>query len=172
MPLKVTIAVGKDKVVELDLANKNASVQDLKEAFAKKVRCHALCFLSPRLPSLHTSLASTCSFYFCSLACFRFTHPPVPSFLSSPRQRRGLSPSRQSFRLPADPSSTAPPIKLDKSTQSLAEAGYKEGMVLVFKDLGPQVGLLSPFLSVVWLMCFSILPRRLEYIYNWGKKDL
>lgn len=38
MPLKVTIALGKDKVVELDLANKNATVQDLKEAFAKKVR--------------------------------------------------------------------------------------------------------------------------------------
>lgn len=41
MPLKVTIALGKDKVMELDLANKNATVQDLKEAFAKKVRCHA-----------------------------------------------------------------------------------------------------------------------------------
>ncbi|KAM3570071.1 hypothetical protein VYU27_007850 [Nannochloropsis oceanica] len=96
MPLKVTIALGKDKVMELDLANKNATVQDLKEAFAKK--------------------------------------------------RRGLSPSRQSFRLPADPSSTAPSIKLDKPTQSLAESGYKEGMVLVFKDLGPQIGYRTVFI--------------------------
>jgi len=53
MPLKVTIALGKNKVVELDLANKNATVQDLKEAFAKKVR-NVLCMT---LPSLFLSLA-------------------------------------------------------------------------------------------------------------------
>jgi len=147
MPLKVTIALGKDKVVELDLSNKNATVQDLKEAFAKKVRCHALC-ACPRPPSLSSSLRHALflflppSHLMARLHSLSLTPPSLPSS-SSPQIRR-LSPSRQSFRLPADPSSTSASIKLDKPTQSLAEAGYKEGMVLVFKDLGPQVSFLPP----------------------------
>jgi hypothetical protein len=37
MPLRVTVALGKGKHVDLDLANKNATLQDLKKAFSKKV---------------------------------------------------------------------------------------------------------------------------------------
>ncbi|EWM23193.1 3-oxo-5-alpha-steroid 4 [Nannochloropsis gaditana] len=97
MPLRVTVALGKGKHVDLDLANKNATLQDLKEAFSKKIR--------------------------------------------------RLSPHRQSFRIQVDSSSSSSTtVKLSQSSEPLVSSGYKEGMILLFKDLGPQIDYKTVFL--------------------------
>lgn len=56
------------------------------------------------------------------------THPPHNVRLELPKE--------------ADPKTGKPPrvVRLDEDSKSLASYGYKEGMVLGFKDLGPQIG--------------------------------
>ena len=94
MPLKVTIAVGKTKTVELDLANKNATLKDLKEAFSKKVRTDVhpcLLFLLLTHPPTHKKGPSP---------------RPLPAVLQArhhPPRRRQQAPRRQRVQRRPDP---------------------------------------------------------------------
>lgn len=55
-----------------------------------------------------------------------------------------IPPTTHRFELPkeADLKTGKPPrmVRLDEEDKALAAYGYKEGMVLQFKDLGPQIG--------------------------------
>ena len=50
--------------------------------------------------------------------------------------------TRLEFPTETDPKTGKPPmvVRLDEEGKALSAYGYKEGMVLGFKDLGPQIG--------------------------------
>lgn len=50
--------------------------------------------------------------------------------------------ARLEFPTETDPKTGKPPkvVRLDEEGKALSSYGYKEGMVLGFKDLGPQIG--------------------------------
>lgn len=159
MPLRVSVALGKGgkPPVDIDLPSRDATVKELKEAFYRKVKklhptrqsykCVRACVLGALgWDGRGVRVGSTTALWeggtaLCAMPHIAFDQPPL--HLQSRRLTTDtLKMNRIELPKEVDPKTGKPPrvVRLDDEANSLAAYGYKEGMVLEFKDKGPQIG--------------------------------